>query len=95
MQDQTIINKMTKELSLAKENQNNRQAFLTNINNIKLLCELFLEEEGEPAAKTVSETSFSEQEIKAMLGNQKSTALEKKPALVEHDGANGDSIFDF
>lgn len=97
MQNETILNKMQKELNSAKAAEHDRQAFLQHINHIKLLCELFLEEDLKPAPSAKSaHTSFTEQEIKAMLGEKKSSVIETKPSsTINHDGANGDSIFDF
>ena len=91
MDNTKVIDKMIRELELAKENQQSQQVLLKHIGNVQLLCELFLEDE--PA---VSSPSFSEQEIKAMLGSTYSQQVDKKQATsVDHGKANGDSIFDF
>lgn len=88
-----IIDKMIRELESAKENKESQQVMLKHIGNVQLLCELFLEEE--PKASSPS-SSFTEQEMKVMLGEGYSGESNKGPKkLVEHDGANGESIFDF
>ncbi|MEI3600672.1 YwdI family protein [Oceanobacillus sp. SE10311] len=100
MENRTVLTKMMKELNTAIAKEQDGQDFLQHINNIKLLSELFLEEAGEPVREvqaSQSQNTFSEQEIKAMLGEKKSTVIENQnaPATIDHDGANGDSIFDF
>ena len=100
MQNQTVLTKMMKELNAAMEREESGQDFLTNINNIKLLAELFLEEASEPVREvraSQSQNTFSEQEIKAMLGNKKSSVIgdQNAPAKPDYGEANGDSIFDF
>ncbi|GAB3048163.1 YwdI family protein [Virgibacillus ainsalahensis] len=99
--NETIINKMIKELNDAKKVQYNQDKMVKHIANIRLLCDLFLEEE--PAAGQVDSvesnhtSEFSPEEVKAMLGKEVS---ETKPSrtqksTIDHDDANGDSIFDF
>ncbi len=94
MRDDTVLNKMEKELHAAKRNIHDKQKLLTHINHIKLLCELFLEE-GKEEPQAQAEESFSEAEIKMMLGDVKADLPERKRSTIDHDGANGDSIFDF
>lgn len=94
MNDQTIMNKMIKELQLAK-GKDSRQEVITHIGHVKLLCELFLEEASSNQITTDSST-FSQQEIKVMLGEKQGDRPQKKQqSAVEHDEANGTSIFDF
>jgi hypothetical protein len=100
MQDETILNKMRQEITHAEESLEDRDTFLQHIQHIKLLTELFLEDKKETKKQPQQTTnpSFSEQEIKAMLGETK--AKEYKPkqkptTKLNHDGANGESIFDF
>lgn len=101
MNDLTIINKMMKELELAKGNPDNREELLTHIRHVKLLSELFLEDEGRSSAQTTPENLvFNEQERKAMLGekmnpNQRQQPTKTQQTKLDHEDANGDSIFDF
>lgn len=93
MNNLTVINKMIRELEAAKQEEQ-KQVFLKHISNVQLLCELFLEEETAPASgNSLSVSSaFSEQEIKAMLGESHKHQEDKNAV---HEDANGDSIFDF
>lgn len=96
----TIIRKMIAELQKAKIHIENDKMMKKHIGNVQLLCELMLEDEKND--DSVDSTSMSAQEVKAMLGDQydiqnkqekhKSSFKESK---VNHDDANGDSIFDF
>ena len=100
MQNQTVLTKMMKELNAAIDKEQDGQNFLQHINNIKLLSELFLEEAGEPVQtvrSSESQNTFSEQEIKAMLGEKKRSGIanQNPPATTDYGEANGDSIFDF
>ena len=90
MDNTKVIDKMIKELQLAKENEQSQHVLLKHIGNVQLLCELFLEE------KPAESPTFSGQELKAMLGDKYSQQVEeKKHAPIKHGDANGDSIFDF
>ena len=77
----------------------NKQTLLKHIGRIKLLCELIEEKmEKTESVQTSSSTEsvFTEQEIKMMLGDRTvGLTREKQSSPIEHDGANGDSIFDF
>lgn len=97
MNNLTVINKMIRELEAAKQ-QEQKQAFLKHVSNVQLLCELFLEEERAPAFENSLSVSsaFSEQEIKAILGEGYKRQEDKKQHInADHEDANGDSIFDF
>ncbi len=86
-----ILAKMIHEAYQAKEQQHNEEKMLHHIANIKLLCELFLEEEAkeEPVKQEITE-----EERKMMLGEGRGKdPLSSKP--LDEDDANGLSIFDF
>ncbi|RYG71792.1 hypothetical protein EU245_12940 [Lentibacillus lipolyticus] len=88
----TIMQKIQKELTQAKQLSADETAMKKHIANIHLLCELLLEEASAPAASS----EFTAAEIKAMTGkNPSSKPLDTAGKLMEQDGANGDSIFDF
>jgi hypothetical protein len=100
MHNQTILNRMMKELTLAKEKEADQEAFLQHISHIRLLCDLFLDSEDSPSQNTGKreEPTFSQQELEAMLGNKKVSHMDeqaKPQGTYDHDGANGKSIFDF
>ncbi|MBY7144777.1 YwdI family protein [Virgibacillus sp. NKC19-3] len=87
----TVIRKMIHELTQAQE-QDNQDKMTKHIENVRLLCDLFLEEAS--PSKGEKET-ISAEEMKAMLGKQASENKTIKSKPMDHDGANGDSIFDF
>lgn len=94
---ETILNKMEREITFARKNEHEQETFLKHMNHIKLLSELFLEEAKE-APSNRSTSTFSEQEMKAMLGKTSRRISEEKQSTstsINHDGANGSSIFDF
>lgn len=89
---------MIKELNIAKEKVKDREELLTHIGHVKLLCELFLEDDTASTPIVAKEASpeISEQEIKAMLGEkQQGPSVKAEQTSIEFDEANGDSIFDF
>ncbi|RDW20503.1 YwdI family protein [Oceanobacillus chungangensis] len=94
VENNTIIKKMINELNLAKENQHNQDTMVRHISNVKVLCDLFIEEESTPAVITRSKDSneISEEELRAMIGNQGQI---KKVVIDDEEEANGGSIFDF
>jgi hypothetical protein len=95
-----ILQKMMTELQQARKLQDNDAAMLQHIQHIRLLCDLFLEEDETAMVKTFEKPSdMEEAELKAMLGEkaygmQKGMQQEKK-SQIDHDDANGSSIFDF
>ncbi|MFC2948956.1 YwdI family protein [Virgibacillus sediminis] len=101
--NETIIQKMMKELQEAKAEQHKPEKLTMHMEKIRLLCDLFLEGDSTPEDKkapTVQKADeFSEEEIKAMLGNEaaasRNTGKARRSVIDEDDDANGDSIFDF
>jgi len=96
----TIIKKMIQELYQAKEDQHSHKRLVEHIANVRLLCDLFLEEDTSIPVqqKSVSESEFTQAEIKAMLGEQaggKILQQKQEKKSIDHEEANGDSIFDF
>lgn len=96
----TIIRRMIKELNKAQE-QDHDQMMKKHISNVKLLCEIILEDQ-QMESKPVEQSELSSQEIKAMLGDQYRTdhkQINRKKrshkTTNNHDQANGNSIFDF
>lgn len=87
----TVIQKMIHELNQAKE-QHNQDEMIKHIANVRLLCELFLEEDSPPVN---NKEDISAEEMKAMIGRQASENKKVKSKPMDHDVANGDSIFDF
>ena len=96
--NETIIKRMIQELYSAQENQHKPQELQKNIENVRLLCDLFLEED-QPATPA-ERPEFSDAEIKAMLGaghGNKGPSQKQRTASSAYDEGegDGDSIFDF
>ena len=93
VENNTIIKKMMDELNLAKENQHNHDIMVRHISNVKVLCDLFIEEDSAPIAVTKDKVSdeISDEELKAMIGNQG----QLKKTVIDDEEDNGGSIFDF
>lgn len=84
------MNKMVSELKLAKKAQNDRK-MMQHIASVRLLCDVMIEAESSDSKQT---DNFSEQELKAMLGDVVEKPSHSKRDINDGD-ANGDSIFDF
>ncbi|GAB3789232.1 YwdI family protein [Virgibacillus kimchii] len=96
--NEKVLQKMMTELQQAKQLKDNDTAMLKHIQHIRLLCDLFLDEEN-MVTQQKQPDAIEEAEMKAMLG-EKAYGLEvsrqqEKKAEIDHDGANGKSIFDF
>ncbi|WP_339213080.1 YwdI family protein [Ornithinibacillus sp. FSL M8-0202] len=96
--NERILQKMMLELKQAMQNQHNQPEMLKNIENIRLLCDLFLPE-SQPQPTEEKTDAISEEELKAMIGETpkaKSTSQQTFKRSIElDDEGNGDSIFDF
>ncbi|WP_099159350.1 DUF5327 family protein [Virgibacillus ndiopensis] len=93
--NQTVLQKMKKEVDEASRKQMNQKDMVKHIANVKLLCELLLEEESSPV---VGNNEITEDEINAMIGAENASSMIKKQSstsTIIHDDANGKSIFDF
>ena len=99
--DERILQKMMAELKEANNNLHNQKEMLKHIENIRLLCDLFIPEgEDSPPVQTLNKpTEINEAELKAMIGETGksiSTSQQKfKKSIELDDEGNGDSIFDF
>jgi len=85
---------MIHELYEAKDQQHSHEKMVKHIANVRLLCDLFLEEDD----VSVKESGgISKAEWKAMLGETERPKIheEMQHSAIDHDDANGDSIFDF
>ena len=86
------------ELQQAKEKQDQAD-MLKHIENIRLLCDLFLPEEKKETA-SVDSKELSAEELKTMLGKEKTPSLKPQPKFrksieLDDEDGNGDSLFDF
>jgi len=94
----SILNKMLNEAKQAKET-NTKKDMQKHAANVKLLCELLLDEEETAETKgSVDEHSITPAEMKAMIGEEnrsKDSSSQDRKKLVDDDEANGESLFDF
>lgn len=90
--NQSIIDKMRKELQRAEQLYNQPEVMKQHISRVQLLCDLLLQEE-----KTASgqQSEITEKEMKAMLGETEADVKTPVQPGKGHDDANGSSIFDF
>ncbi|MFC4024920.1 YwdI family protein [Oceanobacillus longus] len=91
----TILKKMMDELYQAKESQHSHAKMVAHIANVRLLSDLFLE--GDQDAE--QETELTKEEMKAMIGEHSGSNhvqhQQGTKSMVNHEEANGKSIFDF
>jgi len=83
-----ILSKMEAEITNAKHNHSNRESLLRNVANIKVLCELLLDESIE-VADNISRAAPTVEEVEKMMGRTANVEAEEN---VSH---NPKSIFDF
>src|SRR5690625_4301953 len=90
-----ILEKMTEELQQAKQQSTNQEAMKQHLSRVRLLCDLILQEDTPATTKS----EMSEAEMKAMLGTAQPNQIKEQQQFgkqtVNHEGANGNSIFDF
>ncbi|EQB38242.1 MULTISPECIES: YwdI family protein [Virgibacillus] len=95
----TIIQKMINELQSAKQVEEHSKEMYKHISNVRLLCDLFLEEDIEENSKPTKTAinDISAAEMKAMLGEMKAKTHAESiyKSTADHDGANGESLFEF
>jgi hypothetical protein len=93
--NETIIKKMIHELYEAKESQHSYEKMVSHIANVRLLSDLFFEGDQSP----VNEPEFTKEEMKAMIGKQSGSKQIQQEQVtkpsIDHEEANGKSIFDF
>lgn len=90
----TVLQKMKRELTQAEQTTADETVMKKHIANIQLLCELLLEDQSDSPSE--SGYNITASEMRAMMGDR---SVERSPKRVshtnDHEGANGDSIFDF
>ncbi|WP_042143966.1 YwdI family protein [Paucisalibacillus sp. EB02] len=92
----TILQKMMYELDQAKQKQDQAD-MLKHIENIRLLCDLFLPEEKNETT-SIESPEVSADELKTMLGKTPSSKPQptyRKSIELDDEDGNGDSLFDF
>jgi hypothetical protein len=89
--DQKVLKKMMGEIQKAQDDQYDPSKLKEHIRAIRLLCDLFLEDESTTSEEVVLQ-KMKEQEQR----NQDHTYRQKEEQKpIDHDDANGSSIFDF
>lgn len=83
--DQKVIRKMMEELKQASERMDQPVKMREHIRIIRVLADIILEEKEEP--------STSEEDVVKIIKDAPSK--QEISAPIDHDGANGESIFDF
>ncbi|WP_042221365.1 YwdI family protein [Oceanobacillus manasiensis] len=98
--NETIIQKMMKELQQAKTSKHDDRIVQQHVRNVQLLCDLFLEDEKSSQSEATTDVDgISTEELKAMMGKEVIETQPKKVmnqhSVLKEEDANGDSIFDF
>ncbi|CDO05108.1 YwdI [Oceanobacillus picturae] len=94
--NETIIQKMMKELQQAKANKYDDRIVQQHVRSVRLLCDLFLEDEQTTQSETTKIDDISTEELKAMMGKDATgKQSNKQQNFLDDDEGNGDSIFDF
>ncbi|HLR62856.1 MAG TPA: YwdI family protein [Lentibacillus sp.] len=89
----TILRKMQRELTEAQKLSVDETAMKKHVVKIQLLCELLTDEQSAPG----SEHQMTDRELKAMMGDEAAKQQQPEPVhgSIDHDDANGKSLFDF
>ncbi|SDM51568.1 YwdI family protein [Sediminibacillus halophilus] len=94
--DQTVLTKMMSELQEALAKKDQTAAIREHVRTVRLLCDLMLEEDSAAAA------AGPEQELVKMMGDMhagsqtgQSKVKSAGKQTIDHEEANGNSIFDF
>ncbi|MBB6453892.1 hypothetical protein HNQ94_002343 [Salirhabdus euzebyi] len=91
--DNKVLTKMMEEMHKAQQVQHDPSKMKEHIRAIKLLTELMLDNESTTNEDVVLK-KMSQQQMLEKKGSYERNDHHEKPSI-EHDGANGDSIFDF
>ncbi|GAB4074850.1 hypothetical protein GCM10028778_23530 [Barrientosiimonas marina] len=99
VETRTILQKIQRELTSAQQTIADEKTMKKHLESIQVLSELLLDETPESsssASPAASSRDVNTAEVKAMMGNQSSESKSQRTtAPDDHDGANGDSLFDF
>ncbi|API91870.1 hypothetical protein J32TS6_22740 [Virgibacillus pantothenticus] len=95
----TVIKKMLEELHAAKSNAENEAILHQHVRHIRLLCDLLLNEPSKAVAEMQDKNQISMAEMKMMLGEKGAEKIKqqesRQQSKIDHEEANGDSLFDF
>ncbi|REJ09322.1 YwdI family protein [Halobacillus trueperi] len=95
--NKTVLKKMSSEIQEAMLQHGNEQKVREHVRSVKLLADLLLEEDTSPQSTPAVVQEPTVEEIRKMMGagNPEPVQEEDKETKIDHDEANGSSIFDF
>lgn len=91
VEDEKIIQKMIHELQQALEVNSKPNTLVQHVSNVKVLCELIIEN----GMVDKGNTKISADEMKAMIGESQTKGETTRSSELNHEDANGKSLFDF
>ncbi|RWZ58920.1 hypothetical protein EQV77_08170 [Halobacillus fulvus] len=93
---QNVLKKMSNEIQEAMLQHTDQQKVREHVRSVRLLADLLLEQEEASVQPSQSVQGPTAEEVRQMMGAEpspsKSSASKDK---IDHDEANGPSIFDF
>ncbi|MYL49558.1 hypothetical protein GLV98_08670 [Halobacillus litoralis] len=95
--NETVLKKMSSEIQEAMLQHGNEQKVREHVRSVKLLADLLLEDETSTQRSPAAVQEPTVEEIRKMMGagNPEPVQKENKETKIDHDEANGSSIFDF
>ncbi|MBN8234941.1 YwdI family protein [Halobacillus kuroshimensis] len=92
----SVLKRMANEIQEAMLQHGNEPKVREHVRSVKLLAELLLEEESQGGRPEPSVNEPTAEEIRKMMGADKAPVKQSQPdTAVDHEEANGPSIFDF
>ncbi|MGR9048435.1 YwdI family protein [Halobacillus faecis] len=96
--NKTVLKKMSSEIQEAMLQHGDEQKVREHVRSVKLLADLLLEDETSTQSSPGAVQEPTVEEIRKMMGagsRPEPVQKENKETKVDHDEANGSSIFDF
>ncbi|WP_226581524.1 YwdI family protein [Halobacillus litoralis] len=94
--NQTVLKKMSSEIQEAMLQHGNEQKVREHVRSVKLLADLLLDEGTGNHQPESSVQEPTVDEIRKMMGADKQPPKQSQPQTkIDHEEANGSSIFDF
>ncbi|MYL69639.1 hypothetical protein GLW00_02185 [Halobacillus litoralis] len=95
--NKTVLKKMSSEIQEAMLQHGDEQKVREHVRSVKLLADLLLEEEASTQSSPAAVQEPTVEEIRKMMGagSPEPVQKENKETKIDHDEANGSSIFDF
>lgn len=94
---QTVLKKMSSEIQEAMLQHGNEHKVREHVRSVKLLADLLLEEDPGSESSSSSAQEPTVEEVRKMMGADKQPSQPKnqQEKKIDHDDANGSSIFEF